>query len=149
MALKAAATNNNTREAMNFTTRLLRLALSTLLFVGSSGHVLAAGDENAREMAVERKPAADNWVARVGAKIRSHVSEEVANATPGNLPAIFEISLSADGTVNVVKLIQSSGHAPYDEAALTAIKAASPLSPYPDPAKLPAIIRIAAYPHDH
>jgi TonB family protein len=73
----------------------------------------------------------DEFLARIQAKIRAHIA--IPPNMSGNPEAVYEVSLFANGTLNVARLVKSSGVPAYDDAVLRAIHAAEPLPLPTDP----------------
>lgn len=88
-----------------------------------------ASAKAAAEAAAIGQKANAEWQARVSAKVRSKVAATVADAVPGNPEAQFEVAILPGLEVGGVRLLKSSGHQAYDEAAERAIRAASPFPP--------------------
>jgi colicin import membrane protein len=93
--------------------------------------------QQAQEVAA--KGLADDYYARISAKIRQRVI--LPPDLRGNPEAIYEVSLLPGGEVTQVRLLQSSGVLTYDAAVERAIMAAQPLPVPEDPELFHAIFK--------
>ncbi|WP_322104970.1 energy transducer TonB [Paraburkholderia sp. J41] len=63
---------------------------------------------------------------KVRERVRLHLKPHDPN-TPGNAAALIEVHLADDGKITSATLLRSSGYPEWDEKAMAAVRAASPL----------------------
>lgn len=63
---------------------------------------------------------------KVREHVRSHLKPHDPN-TPGDAAALIEVLLADDGEITSTTLLRSSGYPEWDEKAMAAVRAASPL----------------------